>query len=374
MGDTVQITTWGASDVGMARKVNEDALLMAPELNLIAIADGMGGFQRGDVASQLACNVVREHITEHRAVVERFRQEPTDTNRLAVKAMLEAALQSACEQVHEAAVALTGQGGQMGTTFDCLLVAGTTAFIGHVGDARVYLHRGADIHQLTEDHSLVQQQIREGLLTVEQARKARFKNVITRALGVFPSVIVDTAHFELDPGDRVFLCSDGLYRYIGKRELGLSLAGEVDEQTVSDLVERANERGGRDNITAVLCVFEPDHAREEVAPTAERMEVLRRADLFQYCTYRELMAVCEVATQRSVVTGDSLFREGDPGRECFIIVEGGVSIEKSGQVLADLGPSDPFGIVELSMSPGGPRTRLPARPPSWSCTAIASCN
>ena len=162
---------------------------------------------------------------------------------------------------------------------------------------------------------------------------------------------MDTAHFELDPGDRVFLCSDGLYRYIGKRELGLSLAGEVDEQTVSDLVERANERGGRDNITAVVCVFEPDHAREEVAPTAERMEVLRRADLFQYCTYRELMAVCEVATQRSVVAGDSLFREGDPGRECFIIVEGGVSIEKSGQVLADLGPSDTFGIMSFLDEP-----------------------
>jgi serine/threonine protein phosphatase PrpC len=350
-GGGVKITTWGASDVGMARKVNEDALLLAPELNLVAVADGMGGFQRGDVASQLACNVVREHIAQNRKAIDLFRRAPSDATRGAVKALLETAMQRACEQVHQAAVAITGQGGRMGTTFDCLLVVGTTAFIGHVGDARVYLQRGADIHQLTEDHSLVQQQIRDGLITREQARKARFKNVITRALGVFPSVLVDTAHFELDVGDRVLMCSDGLYRYIGKRELGLALGGDVDEGTVSTLVERANERGGRDNITAVLCVVEPEDAREAVPPTADRMEVLRRADIFQYCTYRELMALCEIATQRTVGLGEALFREGDLGRECFVIVEGGVSIEKGGQVLAGLGPSETFGIMSFLDQP-----------------------
>lgn len=347
----MQITTWGASDVGMARKVNEDALLLAPELNLVAVADGMGGFQRGDVASQLACNVVREHIAENRRAIDVFRRAPGDATRGAVKALLETALQRACEQVHQAAVAITGKGGRMGTTFDCLLVVGTTAFIGHVGDARVYLQRGADIHQLTEDHSLVQQQVREGLITREQARKARFKNVITRALGVFPSVLVDTAHFDLDVGDRIFMCSDGLYRYIGKRELGLALGGDVDETSVSQLVERANQRGGRDNITAVLCVVEPEDARERVPPTAERMEVLRRADIFQYCTYRELMALCEISTQRSVADGEPLFHEGDLGRECFVIVEGAVAIEKAGQVLARLGPSATFGIMSFLDQP-----------------------
>jgi len=360
----VQITTWGASDVGMARKVNEDALLMAPELNLIAVADGMGGFQRGDVASQLACNVVREHVTAHRRVIDQYQNDPSETHRLAVKALIEEAMQRACEEVHEAAVAITGQGGQMGTTFDCLLVAGTTGFIGHVGDARMYLQRGEDIHQLTEDHSLVQQQVREGLLTVEQARKARFKNVITRALGVFASVIVDTAHFDLAAGDRIFLCSDGLYRYIGKRELGLSISGDISQETVSELVERANERGGRDNITAVLCLVEPEDAREAVPPTAERMEVLRRADIFQYCTYRELMAVCEIATQREVPQGEALFREGDLGRECFVVVEGAVAIEKSGQVLTDLGPSDTFGIMSFLDEPKRSADAIATQPTS----------
>lgn len=343
----MQITTWAASDVGMVREVNEDALLIAPELHLVAVADGMGGFQRGDVAAQLACNVVREHIAEHRRTVERHRQMPGEETREAIRTLIESALQRACEQVHQAAVALTGQGGRMGTTFDCVMMVGATAFIGHVGDARVYLQRGDEIHQLTEDHSLVQRQIREGIMTREQARTARCKHVITRALGVFPSVLVDSMHFDLDSGDRIFICSDGLHRYIGEQELGRCIGGHVDEDTVSALVESANERGGRDNITAVLCVVELEDARGRLPPIAERMEVLRRADIFQYCTYRELMALCEISTQRTAGRGEPLFRDGDLGRECFVIVDGAVSVEKSGHVLANLGPSATFGVMSF---------------------------
>ena len=345
------ITTWGATDVGQVRKVNEDALLLAPDLGLVAVADGMGGFQRGDVASQLACNVVREHISGHTKVLDLYRRSPGDATRGAVKALLENALQRACEEVHQAAIAITGQGGRIGTTFDVLLVVGTTAFIGHVGDARLYLVRGGEIHQLTEDHSLVQQQIRDGVLTREQARKARFKNVITRALGVFPSVLVDTLHFDLDLGDRVLMCSDGLYRYVGKREMGFTLRGDVDETTASELVQLANQRGGRDNITAVLCVVEQEDARESVPPIAERMEVLRRSDLFQYCTYRELMSICEISQQRDVKAEETLFADGDVGLECFVIVTGRVAIEKSGQVLGDMGPSDTFGEMSFLDNP-----------------------
>jgi serine/threonine protein phosphatase PrpC len=347
----VRITTWGASDVGRTRKVNEDALLLAPDLGLVAVADGMGGFQRGDVASQLACNVVREHIAANQPVLALYRRAPNDGTRGAVKALVETALQRACEEVHQAAIAITGSGGRMGTTFDVVLVVGTTAFIGHVGDARIYLLRNGEIHQLTEDHSLVQQQIRDGILTREQARKARFKNVITRALGVFPHVLVDTLHFDLDAGDRLLMCSDGLYRYVGKRELAFTMQGDVDEHTVTRLVDLANERGGRDNITAVLGMVAAEDAREAVPPATSQMEVLRRADLFQYCTYRELMSICEIASLCEIADGERLFRDGDPGRECFVIIDGAVEIEKSGTVLATLGPSDTFGEMSFLDQP-----------------------
>ena len=347
----MQISTWGASDVGRTRKVNEDTYLLVPDLGLVAVADGMGGFQRGDVASQLACGVIRESLVGHRELIERYRAKPSPANRDAVRAAIETAVQRACEEVHQAASDIAGEGGRMGCTMDVLVVINTTAFIAHVGDGRIYLLRGSEAHQLTEDHSLVQQQLREGLISAEEARRARFKNVITRALGVFPSVLVDMLQFELDRGDRLLLCTDGLYRYVGLREVGFSLSNEVGEDTVSQLVALANQRGGRDNITVVLCAADVDCTSEIVAPTRQRMETLRKVDLFQYCTYRELIRVCAMAYEQQATAGTVLFREGVLGRECFVVETGSVAIEKGGTRLALIQRAGYFGEMSFIEQP-----------------------
>ena len=342
----MQLQTWAATDIGQTRKVNEDSYLLAPDLGLVAVADGMGGFQRGDVASGLAVNVLKETVVAHRELLELFRRSPTDANRGSVRAMLEMAFQRACEEIHEASQAIAGEGGRMGTTLDVLLVVGTSAFIAHVGDSRIYLLRGGEAHQLTEDHSLVQQQLREGIITPEEAKKARFKNVITRALGAFPSVLVDSLTFELDRGDKLILCTDGLHRYVGHRELAFLLGNHGDD-AVSRMVDMANQRGGRDNITAVVASADSFASEEFVPPVRAHMEVLRRVDLFQFCTDRELLSVCQVAPQRQVTQGTVLFREGDIGRECFVIQSGTVSIQKNNTQLAVLRPADYFGEMSF---------------------------
>jgi len=343
----MQFVSWGATDVGQKRSVNEDAFLLERDVGLVAVADGMGGLHRGDVASQLAVNVLKEVVSANRSTIELYRRTPSDGTRGAVRAMLEDAFNRACEEVHHAAVAITGEGGRMGTTLDAFLIIGHTAFIAHVGDGRIYLQRGREVHQITEDHSLVAEKVRDGLLTPEEAKRVKFKNVITRALGVFPSVMVDTLHFELDPGDRLLMCSDGLYRYLGLREIGFTLMGEGLSETATEMVRIANERGGRDNITAViLAVPEVDDAERSV-PATEQMDILRKCDLFQYCTYRELMQICEISNLREVNKGAVLFREGDLGRECFVVVTGRISIEKSATVLATMKPSDYFGEMSF---------------------------
>lgn len=343
----MQLQTWAASDVGQTRKVNEDTYLLAPDLGIAAVADGMGGFQRGDVASALACNVLKEAVSAQRDLLDAYRRSPTEVNRNAVRVMLEMCIQRACEEIYEASQAIAGEGGRMGTTLDVLLVVGRTAFIAHVGDGRIFLLRGQEAHQLTEDHSLVQQQLREGLITAEEARKARFKNVITRALGAFPSVLVDSLTFELDRGDRVLMCSDGLHRYIGHRELSFVLAGHDEDQAVNRLVDMANQRGGRDNISVVIASADSDGAEEHLPPVRAHMEVLRRVDLFQYCTYRELMTICQIAETRVVPQGTTLFREGELGRECFVIQSGTVAIQKNNTQLALLRPADYFGEMSF---------------------------
>ena len=347
----MQLHTWAATDVGQTRKVNEDSYLLAPDLGLVAVADGMGGFQRGDVASGLACNVLKETVAAHRDLIDLYRRSATESTRGSVRAMLEMAFQRACEEIHEASQAIAGEGGRMGTTLDALLVIGTTAFIAHVGDGRIFLVRGGETHQLTEDHSLVQQQLREGLITPEEAKKARFKNVITRALGAFPSVLVDSLTFELDRGDRLILCSDGLHRYVGHRELSFMVGSQGGDEAAGKLVDMANQRGGRDNITVLVVAADSATSDEFVMPVRAHMEVLRRVDLFQYCTYRELMSICQVAQIRPVSKGTVIFREGEVGREAFFIQSGTVSIQKNTTQLAMLRPGDYFGELAFFDTP-----------------------
>ena len=209
----MKMVMWGATDVGQARQVNEDSFLLAPDHGFLAVADGMGGYQRGDVAAELACNVLKETITAHRHVVDLFRRSPSEAARSAVQTVLDTAMQNACKEVHEAAVAITGKGGRMGTTMDVVLLVGRTAFIAHVGDGRIYLLRGDENHQITKDHTLAQQHKDEGR-EMDEKELMNSRNIMTRALGVFSSVQVDALSFDLDVGDRLVICSDGLYRYL----------------------------------------------------------------------------------------------------------------------------------------------------------------
>jgi serine/threonine protein phosphatase PrpC/CRP-like cAMP-binding protein len=336
----LKLVSWGATDVGRARKVNEDSFLLAPDYGFVAVADGMGGYQRGDVAAQLACNVIKETVITHRQVIDLFRRNPNDATRSAVQTMMGSAMQKACREVHAAAIAITGNGGRMGTTMDLLLQVGKTAFIAHVGDGRIYLLRGGEAHQLTKDHTLHDQALTD-------SGDDTGRNVITRALGVFPSVLVDFLAFDLDVGDRLLLCSDGMYRYLDTTEIRDEVTQGTVARVVDRLVSMANSRGGRDNITVVVCEVESESRAETEQGTLRRMEVLRNVGLFQYCTYRELMRVSQYAEVLEVPGGTTLFEAGDLGRECYIIEEGQVSIVKDGVELATLSTSDYFGEMSF---------------------------
>lgn len=343
------IQTWAATDVGRARKANEDSYLDVPELGLVAVADGMGGYKRGDVASEMACRVLRESVEQGADLLAAYRADPSELRREAVMEMLETAVQQACRQIHDASLGEGGEGGRMGTTMDAVLVVGSTAFLVHVGDGRVYLWRGGELHSLTEDHTLVQQQLNEGLIDEAQARSAKNKNVITRALGVFASVLIDSLVFEVDPRDRFLLCSDGLHRYIGRRELGLLIEQHGPDAASRLFIQTANERGGRDNITAVMAQLASPQTEvgAEDDRTRQRMAVLRQVDIFQSCTYRQLLEFALRARDVEVGPGAVLFEDGQPGEEFFVVVAGNVAIEKGGTRLASLGPGHYFGELVL---------------------------
>ena len=223
-----------ASDTGRRRRRNEDNYVVAPPL--FAVADGMGGAQAGEVASQLAASALEGGNSD----------APDGTQRI------DELIQEANRRIFDRASSDPSASG-MGTTMTVALVEGMTVAIGHVGDSRGYLVRGEQMEQLTEDHSLVNELVKSGKLSEEEAQAHPQRSVITRAVGTDPDVDVDGFTIEAEEGDVFLLCSDGLTDMVEDEEI-LELVHEHRddlEKAVKALVAAANRGGGEDNITAV---------------------------------------------------------------------------------------------------------------------------
>jgi len=233
---------YAITDIGKVRKLNEDSYYLPVNgEQFCAVADGMGGHNAGEVASAMAIKVFSDYMRDVEVVTaEALRASVVRAN----DAIYEASRES--EQVSG-----------MGTTFSALAVNGSNAFIAHVGDSRVYLIRHGTLMQITMDHTLVEEMVLKGLITVREARVHPKRNIITRALGTDDRVEVDMMQVGLKPGDVFFLCTDGLTNHVPDREiLNISLSESEWEDKLRQLVGSALEDGGQDNITAMYAVCE----------------------------------------------------------------------------------------------------------------------
>jgi serine/threonine protein phosphatase PrpC len=234
----------GITDCGLCRMRNEDAYVIDEQLGLFVVCDGVGGRAHGEVASAEAVISIWEHVR-----CEVVRYEPGVDRGEWFGAVLRAALQNASRAVHELAAAdrrFTG----MGTTASALLVAGNLAVIGHVGDSRVYHARGGAVRQLTEDHTLRNLQVRQGLVSREFAPVRR--SPITRVVGMHDCVDVDIVIEPLAGGDRLLLCTDGLHEYLEDDATLRHLFCLDMQEAGAAAVAHAHRRGARDNVTAIF--------------------------------------------------------------------------------------------------------------------------
>lgn len=351
--DRVQVRIFGATDVGCVRQRNDDTYIVDPDLGLAVVADGIGGMHRGDIAASIACRVVREQLRRHRRDLEAFVADPAGYKRDRIEDRLREAVQAANTEVFAAGEALApGRG--MGCTLEAALVLGHTAFAAHVGDARTYFVRAGRAQQITEDHSVVAEKVRRGTMTVDEAKVAPGRNLITRAVGNLPTLRVDTMVMSFSEGDRLVLVSDGVTRYLEDVELGV-LCHSGDPACPGDVVGLARSRGGADNITAVVVAGHPD-ATHPIA--AIDLDELRRSWLLEGLTGRELRRVAEVVEKRAVKSGRVLFREGTLGQELFIVLEGEVTITSAGRTLATCRAGDVLGEVALLDPPVRSATAL----------------
>jgi protein phosphatase len=250
----MKVTAIGKTDVGQKRDHNEDALLLDDDLCLYAVADGVGGHAKGEVASKEALEQLQIWIMRHRQMLADFAADPRNKKLPALRRMLESAIQSACYMVHSMAEFEPAQKG-MSTTMSALLLVGPLALIGQVGDSRVYLFRQNRALQITEDHTLINYKLKRGLITPKEAMRARGKNVITRAVGHLDYVQADVFDMEVELGDAFMLCSDGLHGYLRPGEVR-KLMAEPMERGAQKFIDLANDRGGKDNITVVMVKVE----------------------------------------------------------------------------------------------------------------------
>ncbi|HZX97023.1 MAG TPA: Stp1/IreP family PP2C-type Ser/Thr phosphatase [Myxococcales bacterium] len=353
------------TDVGRKRQHNEDAYLVDDRLGLYVVADGMGGHAAGEVASAQAIKSIRSALAEGKAVLEAFSRAPTVESREQAAALMEKAILRACADIYAMGGTDAGKRG-MGTTVVALLVAGRKAVVGHVGDSRVYLYRNMRAHQLTEDHTIIQEQLKRGLITKDQVKTAENRNVITRAVGIQPQVAVDTLVTDVLPGDLFLLCTDGLHGYLHDEELPQLLAQERPK--LADLlVDLALQRGGKDNITAICVAVEADD-NEESTDVEGKTEILRRIPLFQHMTYKELLSILGVGRGRQFTKGQHIIREGEQGDELFVLFRGKVEVLKSGVVIAQLKAGGHFG--EMGLVDQAPRSATVIASEDTSAVAI----
>jgi serine/threonine protein phosphatase PrpC len=352
----MELKYWAATDVGKTRDHNEDNFLIDKKLQLFVVADGMGGHAAGEVASSIAVHEVRDSLLENRDLIDRYDQGDTSVPAVEVRQLLEHAVQKACGAIHAKAQAEPDKRG-MGTTCSVLLVAGPPGaahgFIAHVGDSRVYLCRNGLTHQLTEDHSLLNELVKRGRIKredIDNSPYRQYKNAVTRAVGVYESVEVDTFDLDVLPGDEFLLCSDGLYVYFTDEELPALLGKETVNEIPKDLIDRANEGGGHDNITAVFVRVPDDVLRSETARTEElqlKLEVLQGMPLFRYLSYKELVRMMNLTTVCDYAAAGTIIREGDPGDDMFVIVRGKVRLHKAETYITSLGKGAHFGEMAL---------------------------
>ena len=344
------------TDVGRKREHNEDNFLVDKKIGLFVVCDGMGGHAAGEIASAIAVRTVHDEVKKDKGLLEDYiagKKGADLVTRRDILNMLEFSVNRASSRIHAEAAKDEKRRG-MGTTLVAILFAGDQAFVVHVGDSRLYLLRSGVLEQVTEDHNVYNELLKRKKMTREQVEKLAPKNAITRAVGVYEHCEPDSLVIDVTDGDRFLLCTDGLSQYFDDDEEGLcNNLGEIDANVaVQKLIDTANERGGSDNITAVLVTLGQAGSRDEQRAKKLQLkrDILARMPLFRPLSEREILRVLQVTDVSRYSDGDTVITEGERGEELFIVLEGTVDVMRGDAKLTTLSPGEHFGEMALIRS------------------------
>ena len=324
------------------RANNEDAMYADGSNGVFVVADGVGGRAAGEVASALTVETVEKAAPKIRELMDSYSAQPDWQQRNAVLEALDQVCQDCSKLVYDEAERLVRRG--MTTTVVMMTVSGGTAFLAHVGDSRAYLVRDGLMQQLTEDHSMVNELVRSGQMSYDEAKKSQYRNVITRAIGLYPNVQADVMSIDILPGDRIILCSDGLSDPVGTQDIEAISCQDDVEVATKHLVEAALAAGGPDNVTVAL--IEPEATATAEAARA-RAQVMENLFLFRGLPFNARLRVARICEARSIGPGEIIAEQGDPGNAMYVMVQGQVQITRGNKPIATVGAGQHFGEISL---------------------------
>jgi serine/threonine protein phosphatase PrpC len=334
------------SDVGQRRDQNEDSFFSDVSLGLFVVCDGMGGHAAGEVASKMAVDTVVSIVRSEIDDLRRMNTTGGREGRRAILERLQLAVVQANATIHAHAQANPKARG-MGTTLSMMLVIEDAGFVAHVGDSRLYLIRNGQLHQVTTDHTVYQELLRVGRAEVDEHKKNPALGALTRAVGVYPNVQVDTLDIDLLPKDFYVLCSDGLHGYFDDFDLPTFVQHCEPNAVAAELVEYANKRGGMDNITAVTISAIREGETAQTMRVRLTLKTLRAVTLFQHLSYSEQLRMISICEAVEAKDGFSPVKEGEQGDAMWIVVEGTARVHRGDTELAKLSPGAHFGEMAL---------------------------
>jgi serine/threonine protein phosphatase PrpC len=341
----------GESDVGSKHSENEDSYCVDNHRQLYVVSDGMGGHAAGKRASKMAISEILRTVARSSDIL----QTPQGDSELvgaATQVMVEA-VQNASRVIHSAARNNAELAG-MGCTVTAVLVVGHHGIMAHVGDSRLYLVRDSAAHQLSNDHTLAAELVRQGMIEAQMLGSHPFAHVLSRSCGTHESVQVETLAFELLGGDRLLLCSDGLSRYLTDHsEIGYLVDRDSVDIVAGDLIQRAKDGGGADNVTAVVVSIDDDGSDSERAAVRARrsrlkLDALRKVSLLEDLSMPQLFRVLQVSEIQAVEAGSTLVRQGQELASLFVVLGGRLGRSGGSSELRELGPYDSAGLRSLA--------------------------